>query len=392
MIAFRQVQELYHSYMVTNHNPDIAETDYGYNMIMHQNIPYLAVFQNRSQDQNAEYYYDITSYTSLKDLSHKKINEKIIDCLVYSLCGVMESMEDYLLDCNDMVLDVSSVFYNENGQFQFIYYPGYQKDFVEQLKVMSEQILTTIDYTSDSCVRKAYKLYDLACDNHHALKRLKSFFFGDEPIKEIVVEPEIIALPEIQEKEEKKVKKIPIWLWPILVFEDVLICFVAFFVMRLWLFNDYLISTICAAGIMAILVVTEIIVIRNKYGDVEKDFWQPEDYINMEGVTGWTENTEIRFNSVHKERWPDMIIKQFPAIVGKNSKDPACCIRLPMISGKHAQLDKREDGIYITDMDSANGTFVNGEMLTPRQAIRLNAKDSVIFADVEFIFESMAKK
>ncbi len=141
-----------------------------------------------------------------------------------------------------------------------------------------------------------------------------------------------------------------------------------------------------------ILIVTEVLVIRNKYTDTQKDFWNPEDYINMEGIAGWNTDTSVWFDSVDKNRWPDMKISQFPAIVGKDSKDRSCCIRLPMISGKHARLEKKEDGVYITDLGSTNGTFINGEMLVPKQSVRLNPKDSVIFADIAFIFESTAKK
>ena len=402
MLSFRRVQELYHSYMVLDHNPDITATDYGYNMMMHKHVPYLAVFQNRSRDGISEYYYDITGYTSLKDLSHRKLNEKMIDRLVNGLCGVMESMEEYLLDCDDMVIDLESVFYGENGQFRFLYYPGYQKDFVNQLKILAEQILTAIDYTSDGCVKKAYKLYHLACDESNALKRLKSFFFGEETAKENEEQPKTVAalpckddeksLPMVSEPETKPTKTLPVWMWPLLVLENVLICFVAFMVMHLWLFEDYMVSGICTLGIGMILVVTEVLVVRNKYMDAQKDFWQPEDYIDMDGVGGWNENTDIYLNSVDKARWPDIEITHFPAIIGKDSKDRACCIGLPIISRKHARLDKKKDGVYITDLSSSNGTFVNGEMIQPGKRVRLNPKDSVIFADVEFIFESTAMK
>lgn len=402
MLSIRRVQELYHSYMVLDHNPDITATDYGYNMMLHKHVPYLAAFQNRSRDGISEYYYDITGYTSLKDLSLRKLNEKIIDRLVNGLCGVMESMEDYLLDCNDMIIDISSVFLGENGQFRFVYYPGYQKEFIGQLKTLAEQILTAIDYTSDGCVKKAYKLYHLACDEQNALKRLKSFFFGEEMAKETVQESKMIVelpckdsteiLPVVLESETKTAKKMPVWVWPLFGLENALICFVAFMVMHLWLFNDYLISGICTLGIGVILVVTEVLVIRNKYMDLPKEFWKPEDFVDMEGITPWNERGDILFNSVHKDRWPDLKIKQFPAIIGKDSKDPACCIGLPIISHKHARLEKKNDGVYITDLDSRNGTFVNGEIIIPGQKNRLNNGDSVIFGDVEFIFESAAMK
>jgi pSer/pThr/pTyr-binding forkhead associated (FHA) protein len=54
-------------------------------------------------------------------------------------------------------------------------------------------------------------------------------------------------------------------------------------------------------------------------------------------------------------------------------------------SARHARIEPRPDGIWVVDMGSTNGTFVNGERIT---AGRLNAKDVVRIGQTELRLES----
>ena len=51
------------------------------------------------------------------------------------------------------------------------------------------------------------------------------------------------------------------------------------------------------------------------------------------------------------------------------------------ISGYHAEIHCDADGVYLVDLGSTNGTFVNGKRITSRQ--KLAAWDRVAFATVE---------
>lgn len=68
-------------------------------------------------------------------------------------------------------------------------------------------------------------------------------------------------------------------------------------------------------------------------------------------------------------------------------RDPNCelCIDHPTISSLHCELALTDDGVYIRDCNSTNGTFVNGDpvmeaWLDPGQTLRLG--------DVELLVES----
>ncbi|MEP0815214.1 MAG: FHA domain-containing protein [bacterium] len=53
------------------------------------------------------------------------------------------------------------------------------------------------------------------------------------------------------------------------------------------------------------------------------------------------------------------------------------------ISGAHAKIDVREDGIFITDLGSTNGTYVGSEQLPPNAERALAEGESVMLGETE---------
>ena len=60
----------------------------------------------------------------------------------------------------------------------------------------------------------------------------------------------------------------------------------------------------------------------------------------------------------------------------------------PYVSGTHAQLQKLSNGDWqIMDLNSTNGTFVNGKRLNPHQPETIRIGDEIAFYDYKFIVE-----
>ena len=64
-----------------------------------------------------------------------------------------------------------------------------------------------------------------------------------------------------------------------------------------------------------------------------------------------------------------------------------CRVRLEegLVSRRHARLDVEVDAVYIEDLGSVNGTYVNGELLTGRR--RLGPGDVVGIGSEELVLE-----
>ncbi|HXF68971.1 MAG TPA: FHA domain-containing protein [Thermoflexus sp.] len=76
------------------------------------------------------------------------------------------------------------------------------------------------------------------------------------------------------------------------------------------------------------------------------------------------------------QRWP---VDQEILVIGRSE---TCDLVLPerQISRQHARLKREADGYYIEDLGSKNGTFVNGQPLTPFVPQRLKDGDEIALA------------
>ena len=75
-----------------------------------------------------------------------------------------------------------------------------------------------------------------------------------------------------------------------------------------------------------------------------------------------------------------MIIK-----IGK-AVDNNFIVNDPHVSRHHAQLIHEEEGWILEDLNSTNGTMVNGEALSYKERRKLEINDIVQLADVQYKF------
>ncbi len=74
------------------------------------------------------------------------------------------------------------------------------------------------------------------------------------------------------------------------------------------------------------------------------------------------------------------------AVVGKMDGVSDVLLDSPSISRIHARIQKKGDGYWIADLDSKNGTFVNGKKLGHGEEYLLQEDDLVVFADIGYRF------
>lgn len=76
------------------------------------------------------------------------------------------------------------------------------------------------------------------------------------------------------------------------------------------------------------------------------------------------------------------VLDSFPFSIGRD-EDLCLPIASKRVSRHHATILQTEEGYLLRDLESTNGTFVNGSQITQ---VVLNEGDLVVFADVEFTF------
>ncbi len=88
-----------------------------------------------------------------------------------------------------------------------------------------------------------------------------------------------------------------------------------------------------------------------------------------------------------QRRWPTIsetfcLHSDCPTFVGRAVSKDECTLPDPRISRQHAKLEVTKHGLQLTDLGSANGTFVNGVRI--HGSVILNVNDRVRFDRVPF--------
>ena len=82
----------------------------------------------------------------------------------------------------------------------------------------------------------------------------------------------------------------------------------------------------------------------------------------------------------------DVLVRYFPFIIGKNREISDLCLNLPQISRIHAKIEEDGDGYMITDLNSTNGTSVNGHFLETNESVHIEPGEMLSFADQKYRF------
>jgi pSer/pThr/pTyr-binding forkhead associated (FHA) protein len=90
-----------------------------------------------------------------------------------------------------------------------------------------------------------------------------------------------------------------------------------------------------------------------------------------------------KFNDTEITRWE---IGDTPLVFGR-AVDATVFIEDPGVSRQHCTVEKTEEGFILTDLESHNGTFVNGQRI--RQT-RLKNGDEILIGKYIFLFENPA--
>lgn len=91
--------------------------------------------------------------------------------------------------------------------------------------------------------------------------------------------------------------------------------------------------------------------------------------------------------SLNPEEYVNILLYREETRIGKEGRQADVCIERDVISRVHAKILRREEEYFLMDLDSTNGTYINGKRLTGDDMEKLQQGDRVSFADLEYIFQ-----
>ena len=107
------------------------------------------------------------------------------------------------------------------------------------------------------------------------------------------------------------------------------------------------------------------------------------------GETTFFQNAQVtsyRTLKASENQYQDFVIELYPFIVGKLEGAVDGVVRHETVSRIHCKLDLEEGEYYITDLNSTNGTIVNGNLLNTNEKANLKVGDEIRLGQVVYTF------
>lgn len=325
-------------------------------------------------------YYDITSKQPLSRLyANKELGMEDIKSVLFSIQAAFDEAKKYLLDCNGICLNPDFCYLNpENKKVEWLFYPV--EDNSIQYTELAEFFIEKVNHNDAEAVDAVYGFFRKIKD--------ESFVIGDytallaenkaEHIRyedEITV-PQVIAVPTRQEiplqKEENEKDN---WKY--------------FLMSKLQLFVHNL-SERFPAG-------------RNKEKSLEpvsppvsiyQSSYEWESY-EGENISQTGETMVIEVNPSNPKRVLRSLDKgsvtsislDLPCVIGKMAENADVILKDKSISRIHAKIFSVEEEVYLQDLNSTNGTYLNDVPLESNEMMKLSVGDEIAFGTLRFRYE-----
>ena len=121
---------------------------------------------------------------------------------------------------------------------------------------------------------------------------------------------------------------------------------------------------------------------KNPYGDRYSKYESEDQTQCLSNLV--PEESQMILSSEEPERYPLICIQGKILIVGKTRGQADILLPDPAVNRLHERLEKRQESFYVRDMNSRNGTYVNGTRLKPQEEAEIRDGDTVMFANVRY--------
>lgn len=414
------------------------QMDYRMKMVINNAIDGFCDFSIREFNNEDIFYYDISEKSSMQNIfSRQKMKSADIKKFVYSLQKMFESAREYMLDINRVLLDFDYIFLeNNNERYLFCYYPGKEESFEVSLMNILNDIIKVTDHTDRESVIVSYGLQQLGSKEGTTVAELLKFInttetkscsqrsddldsvgyvtyknemkedvkYGDgieENIYKSSTNKEEILKGKLHTGDEDKIRKKGV--------KEKRNSFITWIKKKIKFRENY-------DGYLA-----ESEYMSKEYENREEKEPEQEScntreyfsdkysnandiqyvsgdevsYIGEDGSGYCGEGTVllrpqpvvigIILKSVDLEICQTIIPNDFPCVIGKSKKSADCIVEDKTVSRVHLRISEEEDGYYAEDLNSTNGSFINGEKLKPHTPTKINVGDKIKLAQIEYM-------
>lgn len=352
---------------------EIPEGSYKYRMLLHNRISGLLNCRIYHVDNTTKVQYDISSKQSLKRICEKKhLNRQRFEAVLVAIQNLMQELARYFLSLDEVFLNPEYIYADmETFELYFCCYPDKEQTLAEkEFHQLAEYLINYLDYEDKEVIEKGYALYRYTMEENYDIEK------SIQKARAGHLEKDREEIERTEEEEEN------------------------------WKEEDYTykgerqISKIAEGGIFNHILTrlkgeTKEEKELDELGDEIEEYHREsvvevEEEEEMYGHTMLLKETKNKpmhyLVCLSEGGYQDFSITKFPFVIGKGKEWADGVIPHNLISRIHAQLEEEAGEVYITDLNSTNGTGVNEELLEANQTVQLKSGDIINFSEVYYRF------
>ena len=363
------------SYMVAE-----LETDYDSyetRMIQDNNINGILDINKMSLNGVTQYNYNISRKINLEDyMSSIDIDLEVMQKVILGMQLCLDEIARYLIDERHICIDKDTVFIEKSGdsiKINLCYYPIDNGSVQEQFRKLMEYFLTIVPASDRTLTKLVYQAYDQCLKNDYTLNEILELFQSIELEKADIY----VERVDLDEEEEDLFEERVLERSSDICTEDYLANY--YEDDRKTSFMEHILSVTKRFG-------------KNKKEENRKYELESEDFC-VEPSYEIDEKTillsdakpagKLIFDGRGGE--DDFIINKEIFRVGSGQNNDMV-LHANTVSNSHAKIVKEDSHYYLMDLNSLNGTTVNGESLCYKQRYKLKPMDKIAFATERYIF------
>lgn len=341
------------------------ETNYQLKMMCENKIKGLLNTHICTFNGQGEIYYDISSRQPLSRLYAKKeISAEDIRLILCSVNEVLNEVKKFLLDGSDIIFAPDFCYCNpETGKAEWLLYPEKQEknDFME----LAEFLIERVNHSDCYAVDVAYRFFKKAKEDNFIIADFVEEVLTDESTDE-VIEEEVLGCEEIPipVSDINSEKLLPI---------------------------KEKVKTYITNKLKSIISIPERTPIKDMKSDLGKlwdNYGLDKNYSGETLVMGVNyEPNQRHLINMDKDSTECILLSKLPCILGKMSECADVILKDKSISRMHARIFEEDGELYIQDLNSTNGTFLNGIQLETNEILKIKVGDEIRFGNLRYRYE-----
>lgn len=437
MMRAEYKRDMNHNFLILHEEEEIDTSSYQVRMLAGNVIPSVLKCRMQGMDGKFMIYYDITSRQSVAMLfEEKKLGFEDLKLIFSGFVQVMEEMSEYLLNPGRLIIRPEYMYVDlEKRELYFCYLPGFEEDVRKQFQELTEYILPKLNHEDNAAVMLGYGVYRRALEEDFHLEHIKEELYrerGEAAADFSIEKAEEIQEPKTQETnetgedlwaDERKPEVVPKQapLYKILGCLSGAVAILLILSAKVLGYLPGIPMEILLGGIIAAMALGmafyAIFSRRKKKQPKAEDSsaWEKKSTAELFEEEAERKDVKQRKNdapamtetenygetvvlSSNATAGPSTLVSREPGelatiylkedltVIGKLENAADAVINLPTVSRIHAKIRNRSGEYYLTDLNSRNGTSVNGQMLRPDEDYHLQDQDEVDFAQARYIF------